>query len=115
MILELVRYYCSVELELCLNLVSKFGAFSCPPDKVSLCVPDCPGSHSVDHADLELRNLSASAKGVGHHCPADISIFKKPLKGTMIEEIERTLNPCVISQWSILLTLNTFQTPQNFL
>jgi hypothetical protein len=25
-------------------------------DRVSLCSPDCPGTHSVDQADLELRN-----------------------------------------------------------
>nr|BAE23440.1 unnamed protein product [Mus musculus] len=26
-------------------------------DKVSLCSPSCPGTHSVDQAGLELRNL----------------------------------------------------------
>jgi hypothetical protein len=30
-------------------------------DRVSLCIPGCPGTHSVDQADLELRNLPASA------------------------------------------------------
>jgi hypothetical protein len=30
-------------------------------DRVSLCSPDCPGTHSVDQAGLELRNLPASA------------------------------------------------------
>jgi hypothetical protein len=30
-------------------------------DKVSLCSPGCPGTHSVDQAGLELRNLPASA------------------------------------------------------
>ena len=29
-----------------------------------LCSPDCPGTHSVDQAVLELRNLSASASQV---------------------------------------------------
>jgi hypothetical protein len=29
-------------------------------DRVSLCSPGCPGTHSVDQADLELRNLPAS-------------------------------------------------------
>ena len=28
-------------------------------DKVSLCSPGCPGTHSVDQADLELRNPPA--------------------------------------------------------
>jgi hypothetical protein len=29
-------------------------------DRVSLCSPGCPGTHSVDQAGLELRNLPAS-------------------------------------------------------
>jgi hypothetical protein len=33
-------------------------------DRVSLCSPDCPGSHSVDQFGLELRNLPASASQV---------------------------------------------------
>jgi hypothetical protein len=33
-------------------------------DKVSLCSPGCPGTHSVDQAGLELRNLPASASQV---------------------------------------------------
>jgi hypothetical protein len=30
-------------------------------DKVSLCSPSCPGTHFVDQAGLELRNLPISA------------------------------------------------------
>jgi hypothetical protein len=30
-------------------------------DRVSLCSPGCPGTHSVNQAGLELRNLPASA------------------------------------------------------
>jgi hypothetical protein len=30
-------------------------------DRVSLCSPGCPGTHSVDQAGLELRNLPVSA------------------------------------------------------
>jgi hypothetical protein len=30
-------------------------------DKVSLCSPGCPGTHSVDQAGLELRNPPASS------------------------------------------------------
>jgi hypothetical protein len=30
-------------------------------DRVSQCIPGCPGTHSVDQAGLELRNLPASA------------------------------------------------------
>ena len=33
-------------------------------DSVSLCSPSCPGTHSVDQADLELRNSPASASQV---------------------------------------------------
>jgi hypothetical protein len=33
-------------------------------DSVSLCSPGCPGTHSVDQAGLELRNLPASASRV---------------------------------------------------
>jgi hypothetical protein len=31
------------------------------PQRVSLCSPGCPGTHSVDEAGLELRNPPASA------------------------------------------------------
>jgi hypothetical protein len=33
-------------------------------DRVSLCSPGCPGTHSVDQAGLELRNPPASASWV---------------------------------------------------
>jgi hypothetical protein len=33
-------------------------------DRVSLCSPGCPGTHFVDQAGLELRNLPASASRV---------------------------------------------------
>jgi hypothetical protein len=33
-------------------------------DKVSLCSPGCPGTHSVDQPGLELRNPLASASQV---------------------------------------------------
>ena len=48
-------------------------------DRVSLCSPGCPGTHSVDQVGLELRNPPASAsasagiKGVSHHCLAWLS------------------------------------------
>jgi hypothetical protein len=38
-----------------------FGFFQ---DRVSLCSPGCPGTHLVDQAGLELRNLPASASRV---------------------------------------------------
>jgi hypothetical protein len=33
-------------------------------DRVSLCSPGCPGTHSADQAGLELRNSPASASQV---------------------------------------------------
>jgi hypothetical protein len=33
-------------------------------DRVSLCSPGCPGTHSVDQAGLELRNRPSSTSGV---------------------------------------------------
>ena len=41
-----------------LRQVNMFVVFR---DRVSLCSPGCPGTHSVDQAGLELRNLAASA------------------------------------------------------
>jgi hypothetical protein len=41
-----------------------FSFFLVFRDRVSLCSPGCPGSHSVDQAGLELRNLPASASQV---------------------------------------------------
>ena len=43
------------------------------PDRVSLCRPGCPGTHSIDKAGLELRDLPSSfspstgIKGVCHY------------------------------------------------
>jgi hypothetical protein len=34
------------------------------PDRVSLCSPGCPGTHSVDQAGFKLRNLPASVSQV---------------------------------------------------
>jgi hypothetical protein len=52
-------------------------------DRVSLCNPGCPGTHSVDQAGLELRNPPASAsqsagiKGVRHHTQLQNEILRK--------------------------------------
>jgi hypothetical protein len=54
-------------------------------DRVSLCSPGCPGTHSVDQVGLELRDPLRSNsetilppecwdKDVCQHCPADIFI-----------------------------------------
>jgi uncharacterized membrane protein YagU involved in acid resistance len=38
--------------------------FVCFRDRVSLCIPACPGTHFIDQADLEFRNPPASASQV---------------------------------------------------
>jgi hypothetical protein len=43
---------------------NSFCLFVCFRDRVSLCSPGCPGTHSIDQAGLELRNSSASASQV---------------------------------------------------
>jgi hypothetical protein len=58
-----------------MHRLAAFLSLSCPwffffffflvfRDCVSLCSPDCPGTHSVDQAGLELRNPPASASQV---------------------------------------------------
>jgi hypothetical protein len=49
-------------------------------NRVSLCSPGCPGTHSVDQAGLELRPawlclLTAESKGVLCHCLAKLRLF----------------------------------------
>jgi hypothetical protein len=46
------------------SFVFSFFFFFFFQDKVSLCSPDCPGTHSGDQAGLELRNSPASASQV---------------------------------------------------
>jgi hypothetical protein len=88
-------------IKLPMKMVVLFGArgrsgaggaffFFLPQDRVSLCSPGCPGTHSVDQAGLELRNLPASAfgiKGVCHHCQAcgggAISLSPLPLSPSL--------------------------------
>jgi hypothetical protein len=48
----------NIAVELC------FMSFGGVQDRVSLCSPGCPGTHSVDQAGLELRNPPASASQV---------------------------------------------------
>jgi hypothetical protein len=45
-------------------LVFCFVLFLVSQDRVSLCSPGCPGTHSVDQAGLELRVPPASASQV---------------------------------------------------
>jgi hypothetical protein len=53
-----------VELESFLLLLLFFVLFCFFCDRVSLCSPGCPGTHSVDQAGLKLRNPPASASQV---------------------------------------------------
>jgi hypothetical protein len=41
------------------RLTPKFFFFLVFQDRVSLCSPGCPGTHSVDQAGLKLRNPPA--------------------------------------------------------
>jgi hypothetical protein len=52
----------SFEVSLSRPLLPFFFFF--PRDRVSLCSPGCPGTHFVDQAGLQLRNLPASASRV---------------------------------------------------
>jgi hypothetical protein len=47
-----------------LFLFIQFFGFGFFGDRVSLCSPGCLGTHSVDQAGLELRDLTASASQV---------------------------------------------------
>jgi hypothetical protein len=51
-------------LALLLSILFLFFFFGFFQDKVSLCSPGWPGTHSVDQAGLKLRNLPASASQV---------------------------------------------------
>ena len=46
------------------NFENFFFSFFFFHDRVSLCSPGCPGTHSVEQAGLELRNLPVSASQV---------------------------------------------------
>jgi hypothetical protein len=51
-------------------------------DRVSLCSPGCPGTHFVDQASLELRNLPASASQLLglKACATTARLFFPPLR-----------------------------------
>jgi hypothetical protein len=73
------------ELCFCFVVVFFWGG-GAVQDRVSLCSPGCPGTHSVNQPGLELRNPPASGiKGVRHHAQLNkllkfISIYPKRLK-----------------------------------
>ena len=51
----------SVELHLCSCYCYVHLWILSQPCRVSLCSPDCPGTHCVEQAGLELRDLPVSA------------------------------------------------------
>jgi hypothetical protein len=59
-----------IAIHICEVLRLTLSVLNCSPlffffrDRISLCSPGCPGTHSVDRAGLELRNLPASASRV---------------------------------------------------
>jgi hypothetical protein len=57
-------YLCPLLWFLKLYFIFLFVCFFVFRDRVSLCSPGCPGTHSVDQAGLELRNPPASASWV---------------------------------------------------
>jgi hypothetical protein len=67
-------------------------------DRVSLCSPGCPGTHSVDQAGLKLRNPPASASRVlglkvCTTMPGSI-FFSKPSNSVSLD-----INKCFLIQW----------------
>jgi hypothetical protein len=56
-------------------------------DRVSLCSPGCPGTHSVDQAGLELRNPPASASQVRHQHPATTAFLTTYTANCLLEEL----------------------------
>jgi hypothetical protein len=52
-----IKIFCLVGVLFCLVLF-------CFRDRVSLCSPGCPGTHSVDQAGLKLKDPPASASQV---------------------------------------------------
>ena len=83
--------------------------FVCLQDPVSLCSLGCPGTRSVDQADLELMeiHLSAGIKGVHHHCPAGLGIFKllsqslppSPFSGFLLATLVSSLFYTQVLDW----------------
>jgi hypothetical protein len=76
---EYILSYCSIIYHIIYHSSLFFGGRAVW-DRVSLCSPGCPGTHSVDQAGLKLRNppaclLSAGIKGVCHHHPAHSSLL----------------------------------------
>ena len=58
----------SHELTLLLDLLCDLDFLFVFQNRVSLCSPGCPGTHSVDQAGFKLRNLPAPAPAPAPEC-----------------------------------------------
>jgi hypothetical protein len=59
-------------------------------DRVSLDSPGCPGTHSIDQAGLELRNLPASAsQGLGLKACATTAWSENVLSSTCLNDVNK--------------------------
>jgi hypothetical protein len=74
--------------------------FFCFFETVSLCSPGCPGTHAVDQAGLELRNLPASAsqvlglKACRHHAQLVFYTFNVKLNSCSRESTQGAEGVC---------------------
>ena len=74
-----------------------FGVLFCFVwDRVSLCSPGCPGTHSVDQAGLELRYLPASASRVPPR-PAVLSVLNSQCLKLSVVVLHKFLSPMAFS------------------
>jgi hypothetical protein len=66
----------SLGFSVCLFVLFCFVLF-CFRDRVSLCSPGCPGTHSVDQAGLELRNSPVLGLKEYATTPSEVGPCKK--------------------------------------
>jgi hypothetical protein len=72
--------------------------FVCFRDRVSLCSPGSPGTHSVDQAGLKLRNTPASASQVlGLKACASTARLRETFQFTIIDVAGRWVLEAMLS------------------
>jgi hypothetical protein len=75
-------------------------------DRVSLCSPGCPGTHSVDQAGLQLRNQPASAsRGLGLKACATTPSLDAPLLDKTVREFILGKIPAITMLFLLLLNI----------
>jgi hypothetical protein len=82
------------------RLLFFFFFFLVSQDRVSLCSPGCPGTHSVDQTGLELRNLPASASRVLELKACATTAWQHWL---LLQSIHHLL-PAATLHWQVLLS-----------